>query len=533
MDSPLTTTESKLTADNAEQMAADARLAGQNVPGKAQADLFDTEYLKTDLKGRSVRGGAITVFSQGCKFALKTGSTVVLARILTPADFGLIAMVTAVTNFAMMFRELGLSTATVQKAEINHDQVSTLFWVNVAMGIIVAAIVVALAPAVAWFYDDPRLTPVTMALGAAFVFGGLTVQHQAMLQRHMRFFAIGIVEIVSMALAVAAAIIAGLLGAGYWALVIMHVTLALATAVGKWIAFPWLPGRPKKGVGVREMLGFGGNITGFNIINYFYRNADNILIGKFLGATALGFYTKAYGLLMLPINQLRNPINSVAIPSLSRLQSEPERFRKYYSKVISVIALITMPLMVYLAIYAEDVIRLVLGQQWLPAVSIFRILAVAAVIQPVSATKGLIFVSLGQGARYLRFGLINAICMVVAFIIGIHWGTIGVAYAYTIASYLVLLPLLWYCFRYSPVSIIDFFQAIGRPITASIITGLVIWWLYKSIVIDEPVIVLGIGLLATVVTYLLIWLFMPGGRKTLTGTLSYLKEIKMKKSKRL
>lgn len=485
------------------------------------SDLFDTSYLTADLKGRSVRGGAITVVSQACKFILQTGSTIVLARLLTPADFGLIAMVTAVTNFALIFRDLGLSTATIQKADINHDQISTLFWVNAALGVSVAAVVFALAPAVAWFYDDPRLTPVTMALATTFIFGGLTVQHQAMLQRHMRFFAIGLVEIIAMAVSVVVAVIAALLGTGYWSLVIMHISLAIVMTLGMWCAFPWKPGLPKRRVGTRSMLRFGGHITGFNIVNYFARNADNILIGKFIGATALGFYSKAYALLMLPITNLRGPMSAVATPALSLLQKEPTKYKTYYEKIVTIIAFLSMPLIVYLAIYAEEVIILILGRQWLPVARIFQVLAIAAFIQPAESTRGLVLISLGQGRRYLIWGVVNAVITVISFIIGIWWGAIGVATAYSAANYLILLPSLWYCYRESPVSLIDFFQAINLPLLASGFMGLVLFIIYRRLEFDNSVISLLCGMGVAVLSYLFVWLLIPGGRIFLGELFSY------------
>ncbi len=440
----------------------------QPLVDQAANSFFDTEYLTADLKGRSVRGGAITVFSQGCKFVLQTGSTVVLARLLTPDDFGLIAMVTAVTGFAMMFSRLGLSDATIQKAEINHDQISTLFWINVGLCVLVASTVIALAPAVAWFYHDQRLIPVTMALGTTFIFGGLTVQHQALLQRHMRFFAIGVVEVVSMVVGVAAAIISGVLGAGYWSLVIMYVAMAATAAVGMWTALPWLPGRPRRRSGVREMLGFGGNITGFNIVNYFSRNADNILIGKFVGSAALGFYSKAYGLLMMPIRQIRSPLVSVGLPGLSRLQGEAKRYKNYYLKMLQLLAFVTVPMAMFLGAYSHQVIMLVLGPQWGQAAPIFSILALAAVIQPAASTTGMIMISAGRADRYFRLGVFTSIAYVISFVAGLPGGPKGVALGYTIANYLLLIPSLAYAFRGTPVRVKDFFASIILPCAAAL-----------------------------------------------------------------
>ncbi len=486
---------------------------------------FDTEYLKTDLKGRSVRGGAITVFSQGCKFVLQTGSTVVLARLLTPADFGLIAMVTAVTGFAMMFSDLGLSTATVQKAKINNDQISTLFWINMGLGFLIAAVVIGLAPAVAWFYDDPRLTLVTMTLGLPFIFGGLAIQHHAMLQRHMRFFAIGIVEVVSMAVGVGAAIVAGVSGAGYWSLVIMHITMAVVGAIGKWIAFPWLPGRPRRGVGVREMLGFGGNITGYNIVNYFSRNADNILIGKFVGSSALGYYSKAYGLLMLPIRQIRSPLVSVGLPGLSRLQGDPERYRNYYLKMVQLLAFVTVPMAILLCAYSHNIIMLVLGPQWEQAAPIFTILAFAAVIQPVLGTVAMVMISSGYDKRYFRMGIFSSISYMISFSVGLPWGATGVAFGYTVGSYLLLVPVLFYSLRGTPIFVSDFFKSIFLPCIAALIMVFVSRIIFHYCIPLADWLALLISFLAAVLVYLAAYLVLPAGRTVLENIRTSLKLI--------
>ncbi len=433
------------------------------------SDLFDTSYLTADLKGRSVRGGAITVVSQACKFILKTGSTVVLARILTPADFGLIAMVTAVTNFALMFRDLGLSSATVQRAEINHDQVSTLFWVNAALGVSVAAVVFALAPAVAWFYDDPRLTPVTMALATTFIFGGLTVQHQAMLQRHMRFLAIGVVEIVAMAIAVAVAIIAGLFGAGYWSLVFMHIALAVATAAGKWIAFPWLPGRPKRRIGTKKMLGFGGFITANSIVNYISRHLDHVLIGKLSGSVALGYYSRAYALLLLPLTQIRGPIGSVAIPALSRLQEDSVNYRLFYSQVIYFMSFFSMPVTAFLIVMSSQVIEIVLGEQWLAASSIFAILGIFGLVYTVWTSQGWLFVTTNQTHRMFRLGLVDGLLLIGSISVSAGHGPTAVAFAVTVCRLSLFIPSMWYASRGTPVTLRIILNAFRTPLLASLI----------------------------------------------------------------
>lgn len=437
--------------------------------------VFDTEHLKADLKGRSVRSGVITMVAQAVKFLLQMGVTVVLARLLTPEDFGLIAMVTAITGFVGMFKSMGLSMATVQKPDITHEQISTLFWINVMLSLGIMLLIAAIAPAIAWFYGDSRLTWITLALASVFIFSGLTIQHQALLTRQMRFGRLAAIEVISNVAGVVTGIVLAWYGAGYWALVLMHAAGAITTAIGVWSACRWCPGLPVRNSGVRGMLAFGGNLTGFNIINYFGRNLDNILIGRYWGALSLGLYSKAYNLLMLPIRQIIAPISAVAIPTLSRLQDEPERYRRYYCRAISLIAFITMPLVITLAALSDEIIRIVLGEQWADTAVIFKVLAFAAMVQPVVSTTGWVYVSLGQTNRMLRWGLIGVPLIILSFVIGLPWGALGVAVSYTVCTVIFIpVPCLLFAFRLSPVNIVDFAKVVWLPLTISLVIYVVL-----------------------------------------------------------
>jgi len=432
-------------------------------------NFLTTDHLKSDLKGRSVRGGIVTIIAEGLKFLICMGSTVVLARLLTPKDFGLIAMVTAVTGFVMMFKDMGLSMATVQRAEITHAQVSTLFWINVGVSILLMLVTAALGPAISWFYGDPRLTWITIALAGGFIFGGLTIQHQALLRRQMRFTALAAVEIAGMSAGVLAAIISAFYGIGYWALVVMQVVMEAVMALGVWIACGWRPGLPVRGSGVREMLKFGGNLTGFNVVNYFARNADNLLIGKFWGAKALGLYSKAYGLLMLPLSQINAPLSAVAIPALSRLQDDPDQYRNYYLKTIGMIALVTMPGVTFLIVMSKEIILLVLGPQWTNAAPIFTFLGLAALFQPVSNTTGWLFVSQDRTNDMFRWSFIGGGLAVASIVTGLHWGAIGVAASYSITDITIRTPLLyWFVGRKGPVMTKDIYNALILPVCTSL-----------------------------------------------------------------
>jgi O-antigen/teichoic acid export membrane protein len=491
-------------------------------PGQQTGDnFFDTEYLKADLKGRAIRGGAATAFAQGARFILRTGSTVVLARLLTPKDFGLVAMVMAVINFAIMFKDMGLSMATVQKDKINHVQISMLFWINTAIGAILALLTILLAPAIASFYAEPRLKAVAVAMAAVFVFGGLTIQHQALLRRNMRFVILAVIEVAGLLVGVTAAIVAAWRGAGYWSLVFMHVAMAATIAVGVWVASGWRPGWPRRASGARSMLTFGRDIISFRMVNYFARNTDNILLGRFYGSGVLGLYSKAYGLLMLPISQITGPLTAVAMPALSRIQDDPKRYTSYYTKLILLLSFISMPLIVFLAVCSKSVIHLILGEQWLGAGRIFQILAITAFIQPVSNTAGVVMLSLGQSGRLLKFGIVNSVLVVASFVVGIRWGAVGVASAYAVANYLILFPMLWYCFRLSPVSTSAFVKAVARPAIASLVMASVILVALPFLGSRMHVAIIGYCFVIGLSSYFLVWLLMPGGIQILRDFRQY------------
>jgi len=459
--------------------------------------------------------------AQVAKFLLQTGSTVILARLLTPQDYGLVAMVTAITGFVALFKDMGLSFATIQKHEINHAQVSTLFWINVAVSIALALVLAAIAPIISWFYSEPKLIYITLALAGTFIFSGLTVQHQALLRRQMRFVTLAMIEIGSVAIGVITGIVLAWHGAGYWALVGLSAAMALSNVVLVWIFCEWCPGLPVRGAGVRSMLAFGSHLTGFDTVNYFARTLDQILLGRFWGANVLGLYSRAYSIMMLPIIQVRGPLNAVAIPALSHIQDDPIRYKKYYIKLVTLIAFITMPLMVFLFFCAVRVIHLLLGDQWSGVVNIFKILCVTAFIQPVGTTWGIVLISLGQSKRYLTWGIVNSIFVVISFVLGLPWGAIGVAATYTIASYVMLVPTLWYCFRRTPVSITDFFSAISRPLVASLCMGTVIFTGYLFLRNHSDIMVIGVCFILGLLSYLSVWALMPGGVQTLRELVSY------------
>ena len=496
--------------------------------GEALTDpncFFQTDEIEADLKGAAVRGGAATMAAQACKFTLKVGSTVVLARLLTPIDFGLIAMVAAITNVVGAFKNMGLSMATIQRPKINHAQISTLFWLNVLMSVAIMLVIAAIAPVISWFYGEPRLTWIMLVLAGVFIFGGLTVQHQALLRRQMRFAALAAIEISAMVVGIVIAIASAWHGAGYWALVFMQLAAGITTTVGVWLMCDWRPLPPGRHSGVRSMLTFGGNLTGSSVLNHFTRNLDNVLIGWQWGAQQLGLYAQAYQLLLLPVQQLA-PISKVAISTLSRLQADPKRYRTYYLKGVLLCATIGMPIVAFLFVAADKVILTVLGPQWTDSVTIFQVLAPAAFIGTFNVATTWVFISLGRTDRLFRWALIGSSVTALSFIIGIHWGAIGVAAAYSISRPVMRIPGIIYCYRGTPLRLKDLAITLSRPALASISAAVVLISINRFLPIGMNVVVsLFVDCVLYGLLYLGAWMVLPNGRHILFWMLQMTKDL--------
>jgi O-antigen/teichoic acid export membrane protein len=477
---------------------------------------FQTDHLKIDLGGRTARGGAVTIVTQGLKFFVGMTATIILARLLTPQDYGLVGMVAVIIGFVSMFKDLGLSTATIQRAEINALQISTLFWINVALSLAVMLVCVAIAPLVALFYHEPRLRLITAVYGFGFVLGGLTVQHEALLRRQMRFTGLAAAEVLALLASVITAVILAWYGAGYWALVASQLSLGFVYLCCMWRLCGWRPGWPSRNAGIRSMLAFGGNFTGFSIINYFARNLDNLLIGKFWGSQQLGLYAKAYQLLLLPIDQINAPVSAVAVPALSRLADDPERYRDAYLRILQKVAIVTMPGVALMIVTADWIVRIVLGPQWVEAGWIFSLLGIAGLVQPAANTTGWLYLTQGRTHQMLQWGLIASIIIIASIVAGLPWGAVGVAAAYSGTFLCVVTPLLfWFVGREGPVQASDIYRALA-PISSATLVALLACLLFRKWApATTPLVGIVVCLLVVLLTTLLTLSATAAGRSAL------------------
>jgi PST family polysaccharide transporter len=429
---------------------------------------FETDHLVADLKGRSVRGGVASIGTQLLKLALQLGATVSLARLLTPQDYGLFGMAAVFTGFLGLFNDLGLSVATVQRAEITHREVSALFWLNAALGLLVAVVALALAPVVAWFYGEPGLAPVVAALAFTFLLAGLAVQHQAILRRQMRFGRIALVETLAILVGTLAGIGGAAGGLGVWALVLMQVVNVGVTLFLSFALCRWMPGRPRRNADVRGLLRFGLQMFGFNAVNYLGKSVDPMLLGWRWGAVPVGFFTNARRLMQLPITQLNAPVTAVAVPALSRIPGDPERYRAAYLRLVEKLLLVAVPGVAYLIVVSDWLVAVLLGPQWAESARLFAILGIAALFEPLCNSAGWLLISQGRSREMLAAGACDAAVRFGLVAVALPFGATGVAVA-VVARLVVIFPVcLLVAGRRGPVRALDMARTLVAPGAAAL-----------------------------------------------------------------
>ena len=429
-----------------------------------------------EFKRRSVRGGTAVVLGRGSAAVLQIGTTLILARILSPTDYGLQAMVLTLVNLCSLFQDAGLSSATVQRPTVTNDQISTIFWINVALGAFLTASVASAGPFLVSFYKDPRLLWITVASASVFFFNSLAIQHRSMLNRAMRYTANAKIEITAAVIGSVVAIVMAALGCGYWSLICQNITLSVVQTIAAWFAMRWIPGKPRWTSEIRTMLRYGGTVTLNSFVVYVSYNAEKVLLGRYWGAAPLGLYGRAYQLSNLPVQQATDSFSAVAFPTLSRLQGDPPRLVRAYLKAHSLVVSITVPAVISCAIFANEVVRILLGPKWGGAVPIVRLLAPAMMVFALMNPMSWLLRATGLVERSLKIAVVIAPVMVIAVIAGLRYGPNGVAIGYSTAMVLLFIPLIAWAKHGTGVSNRDYWDAIKRPLIAGFIAGAAGWW---------------------------------------------------------
>ena len=379
------------------------------------------------LGRRAARGAFLTVGGQGTRMVIQLLSVTVLARLLTPSDYGLLAMVVVIVGIGEIFRDFGLSSAAVQAPTLSEGQRDNLFWINTGIGLVLATAVFAAADLVAALYGRAELAGVARALCGTFLLNGLATQYRADLIRRFRFGQLAAADITAPAVSLVAAVAAALAGWGYWALVVANLAQSTTLLVGLMVGGRWLPGRPRRGEPMRDLLRFGWRLVGTQLIGYAGNNTDTLIVGLSMGPVPLGLYNRAFRLLMTPLIQLRAPSTTIALPVLSRLQDDPERYATFVQRGQMALGYTLVAGLGLVAAAAEPITTIFLGDNWLSVTPILRLLAVAGIFQTLAYVGYWVYLSRNLTADLLRFTIIEAAIKAACILGGSHWGIVGVA----------------------------------------------------------------------------------------------------------
>jgi O-antigen/teichoic acid export membrane protein len=424
------------------------------------------------VASRTRTGGALIAVTQVTRFILQLGGTMVLARLLSPRDYGLVAMVGVLTNFVCCLGDFGFGRAIIQKKKINEADVSTLFWLNVCLCVVAFIVLTACSPLVAAIFGHHELVLITISMAATISIMVSGLQHRALMQRRMEYYKIAFIDIFVIATSVGVGVLAARAGWGYKAILIQQLTMSVIQTGTSFILCPWIPLRRFRPKEVVAEVRFGGNIVLANMMVFLSHNTDNALIGWFCGPGPAGLYSKAYLLQLLPISQISGPATNVALPALSKLQDNPAEHRRYYLRMTEIVSTITIPACVFAFVKARAIFDVVMGPQWDAAVIIFQILALAMWVSATNFATEWVFVSLGKTREQFNLTLVTSLFQVAAIFVGLPWGVNGVALSVSLSQVITRIPGLYYAYKGTPISLRDFLSTQALPALASAIAAL-------------------------------------------------------------
>lgn len=431
--------------------------------------------MASSLAQDAARGAFFTLSAQAARVLLQLLSVVILARLLTPHDYGMLAIVLVVVGLGEIFRDFGLTSASIQAPVLSREQRDNLFWINAAIGACLAIAMLLVALPLGMLTGLPELVGMAQWLSLTFLLNGLATQHRASLMRDLRLRAIAIADVAASAIALAAAVGSAMLGAGFWALVIQQLVTGLVALVVVVVAGRWRPRRYSRAHSVRSMVRFGGSLVAANLIQYAAAQIDTVVVGLRFGTASLGIYNRSYQLIMTPLNQVRSPLQSVALPVLARVQQDQPRFETYVTAAqLALGYLIGIPIAIVAGL-AHPVVAIMLGDGWIEAAPILRMFAIAGLLTTISFVGYWVYLARGLGAALLRYSMVTAVLKIVCILIGASFGVAGVAAAFALHAAIAWPISLAWLSRVTPMPTRRLYAGAARILGVTIPSGIAAW----------------------------------------------------------
>ena len=477
----------------------------EGIPPETLENTFDAQ----DLKKRSVHGGLLILGAQGAKFVIKFGSAIVVARLLSPADFGMVAMVSPILGFLSNFNDLGFGQAIVRAPEITKNQLSALFWRNILVSLGLAGLLSLIAPMAAMLYHEPRTTPLLIAMSGTLVVGTLGLVPNSLLKRAMRFGPLSFIDVTSLVVGTVVTIATAAGGFRYWSLVIGQFAASSAGLLLAFIYSRWVPTTTFKAENLGAFMRFGANLTLVNVASYFSMTADNMIVGAVSGKVQLGLYDRSYTLTIGPLNQLLSPVSQISVPLLSRLQDKPELYKTSYNHMLRMALALTMPAMLFCVVTARQLVPLMLGPKWALAAPIFAWVCFGGLIAPLFSSTGWIFTTQNRTSEQMKASVATAFISIASFAIGVHWGAVGVACVSALSFTFIQMPLMLYVMtRKGVITLPDVLRTLTPFVIATSLVAIPLYWMRSAGTLPQMI---GL-LLLSYVLFIILMTLLPGGR---------------------
>lgn len=419
------------------------------------------------MRDRVITGFGWVGFSQIAMQITRVVVALVVARLLTPEDYGLAALTLVLASLVLIFSDFALGAALIQRKTLTEDDRNTAFWTTVCCGIGFTALGVALSGPISELYRQPDTQPLFAVLSLSFVLTALSATQQSLMLRDMQYRRLEVLTVVGAMAGAPVAIALAAAGTGPWAIISQQLAVALVTTVLIWRRSPWKPGFSFSKASLRDMWAFSGYVVGQRLLFYTHSNADRFIIGRFIGTGALGAYAIAYNVILQPAARIGGPLQRIMAPAFARMQDEPERIAIAWARVVRMIAAVSVPALAGLIVVAPDFVEVALGAKWESAGPVIQILAWVGILTALQSINMDVLMARDRTALMFRFSVMFVPVHIVAFVIGAQWGVIGVAAAYAVSSTLVEPWLTVYAARVLDVSPMIFVRAVAGVFQAS------------------------------------------------------------------
>ena len=494
-------------------------------PVNSEGTLFGTDVVKAQLRSRSVRSSAVTVAFRAAQMLVFLGSAMILARVLSPSDFGVQAMVLPVAFLANNIANLSLQSAVIHRESLDSDDANALFRGSLGINLLVVGAMAALAPLMAKLYHEPRVTGVALLWALTIYAATFSAVQEALLKRQMLFGVVMKAQLAALVLSVIVAVAAALLGLGYWSLMLQVTVMELTRVVVIWFVCPWRPSRLGKssGLTLTAIRRYWFSLSTSRLVSWIGDQLDRVVVGSVGGALASGLYDSAKRWAGFAFQELYLSLSDVAVGSLSRVREDRERYRTYLRNVFLPILSLSLPVMAFMYVEARQVLHVMLGNQWLDADRFVRMMCIVTASASVGKLMLWVYMSLGQTDRQLRWTFVTTPVNIVAVLLGATRGPYSVAVAVAIANVLLAVPSLWFGLRFAPASLGDCLTIFLRPLGAALAAGLALWTADPFLPHAGPaVIALALRLVLFGLIYATAWIALPGGvrawRDIVSGT---------------